>query len=84
MQGDDSRSDEMDRLHWQCRRGMLELDELFERFLSPVYPALAAADKSLFVELLGESDPDLYQWLLMGEYCPARHESLIRKIKVSQ
>lgn len=84
LQDDDSRSDEMDRLHWQCRRGMLELDELFERFLNTGYPALAASEKSLFAELLKEPDPDLYQWLLIDEHCSGPYESLLRKIKGSR
>ncbi len=77
-------NDDFDRLHWQCRRGMLELDELFGRFLKTTYQALAANDKSLFIELLNESDPDLYQWLLVGEHCPSRYEILITRIKESQ
>jgi len=76
--------DEMDRLHWQCRRGMLELDELFGRFLDTGYRTLAPNDKSLFIDLLRESDPDLYQWLLTDKQGPARYESLILKIKGSQ
>ena len=77
-------NDDLDRLHWQCRRGMLELDELFGRFLKTTYQALAPNDKSLFIELLNESDPDLYQWLLAGEHCPAHYEILITRIKESQ
>lgn len=80
VQGDEN----LDRLHWQCRRGMLELDELFGRFLKTSYPALAPKDKSLFVELLKESDPDLYQWLLIGGQCPSHYETLITSIKESQ
>ena len=83
IQEGDSGPGEMERLHWQCRRGMLELDELFEHFLQTGYQALAESEKPLFRELLKESDPDLYRWLLIDEHCPAPYESLIRKIKGS-
>ena len=82
--GDEPGLDEMERLHWQCRRGMLELDELFGRFLDTGYGKLQPEDKSLFIELLREPDPDLYQWLLVDRRYPARYESLIAKIKGSQ
>lgn len=74
-------SSETDRLHWQCRRGMLELDELFKQFLQTGYKLLESSDKSIFTELLKESDPDLYRWLLVGEQCPAQYEFLMAKIK---
>ena len=79
--GDEPGFDEMDRLHWQCRRGMLELDELFGRFLDTGYRTLAPNDKSLFIELLREPDPDLYQWLLIDRHGPDLYKSLIAKIK---
>lgn len=81
MTGSDISLSETDRLHWQCRRGMLELDELFSLFLQTGYNMLELNDKSLFIDLLKESDPDLYRWLLVSEQCPARYESLIAKIK---
>ncbi len=84
MQAMELESNEIDRLHWQCRRGMLELDELFKQFLQTGYKVLESDDKSLFTELLRESDPDLYQWLLVGDHCPVHYESLLTKIKGSQ
>ncbi len=74
----------MDRLYWQCRRGMLELDELFTQFLRTGYNLLELKDKLVLNKLLTESDPDLYQWLLIGDHCPAYYESLIKKIKEIQ
>ena len=53
-------------LRWQCRRGMLELDLLFERFLDDTYDSLDEERKLAFVELLKENDQDLYGWLFGG------------------
>lgn len=52
------------RLHWKCRRGMLELDIFLTRFLKHGYAQLDEDERTLFEELLEESDPVLYSWLL--------------------
>ena len=54
---------EFNRLSWQCRRGMLELDIFLNRFLQEAYPHLIPADQNLFKELLQETDQDLFIWL---------------------
>ena len=55
------------KLHWACRRGMLELDVLLGNFLNNAYPGLPLAEKELFVRLLGCTDPDLFAWLVKSE-----------------
>lgn len=52
------------RLRWQCRRGMLELDLLLNRFLDEGYAALDAAGRVDFVRFLGFPDQILLDWLL--------------------
>jgi antitoxin CptB len=52
------------KLQWQCRRGMLELDYIFREFLDNHYEQLGDDDKHRFVELLKHSDQDLQQWLV--------------------
>lgn len=53
----------------QCRRGMLELDFIFQRFLSQHYDQLSENDKALFSLLLNEEDPTLYDWLVTEIPC---------------
>jgi antitoxin CptB len=53
----------LSKLRWACRRGMLELDVLLGNFLAEAYPQAAAADQSLFVQLLENNDQDLFVWL---------------------
>ena len=68
---DDSRSDpDPQRLHWQCRRGMLELDLILGRFLEVAYGALDAEDKARFAHLLEEEDRVLLAWI-MGRAVPS-------------
>lgn len=52
------------QIRWRCRRGMKELDVLFERFLAGHFHALDETGRESFARLLDEKDPDLYGWLL--------------------
>lgn len=52
------------RLRWQCRRGMLELDLILLAFLEKNYLNLNPADQKLFEQLLTYSDQDLYCYLI--------------------
>lgn len=58
------------KLEWACRRGMLELDVLLGNFLKHAYPSLPLEDKKRFVRLLECSDPELFSWL-MGQVQPS-------------
>lgn len=57
---------EFQRLRWQCRRGMLELDEILSRYLERCYVGAEAADQLAFRRLLAVEDPVLNAWLLGG------------------
>lgn len=61
---------EIERLRWQCRRGMLELDLLLNRFLERDFADLAVEQRIAFVRLLGYPDQILHDWLL-GQAVPA-------------
>lgn len=61
---------EIQRLRWQCRRGMLELDLLLNRFLEIAYADLSDHQRIDFVRLLGYQDQIIYDWL-MGQAVPA-------------
>jgi len=61
---------EIQRLRWQCRRGMLELDLLLNRFLDQRYAGLDPTGRADFVRLLGYQDQILQDWLL-GQAVPA-------------
>lgn len=59
----------MSQIQQQCRRGMLELDFIFQRFLERRYPSLSQADQQLFSDLLKQEDPVLYDWLISDIPC---------------
>ncbi len=63
------------KLSWRCRRGMLELDLLFDRFLSKKLDLITDDEYSRLELFLSHPDPDLYAWL-MGYEVPPDDETL--------
>lgn len=55
---------EKSRVHWACRRGMLELDIVIMPFFEYEYDGLNEQDKRQFIRLLQSDDPDLYNWMM--------------------
>lgn len=70
------------RIRWACRRGMLELDVLLLPFFEKTFEQLTPTEQQGFVALLGESDQDLYNWLL-GKALPSdpAYVHLVQKIR---
>ena len=60
---------ERDRIIWNCRRGLLELDLILERFVSLHLDRLNAGQTEVFKELLAYEDNDLLD-MLMGRAEP--------------
>lgn len=70
------------RLRWQCRRGMLELDFLLERYLDRCYATASPDQKSAFRRLLTLQDPVLNEWLVTGSVEPDDlYRELVRRIR---
>ena len=70
------------RLSWQCRRGMRELDEMLKRFLVLRYSDLDDAGQKTFELLLEYPDVVLIE-LLMGRMTPANGDvaNIVREIR---
>lgn len=63
------RSRDFQRLYWQCRRGMLELDALLQGFMVRHYDTLDAGQRKALETLLASPDPLLLEYL-MGRAVP--------------
>jgi antitoxin CptB len=72
---------EKNRLRWRCRRGMRELDIVFERFLEHDFEHLSADQQTHFAALLEVPDPDIYAWLLRREAPRAEFQALIANLQ---
>ena len=59
--------DEINRMRWAARRGMLELDLVLEPFVQWRYAALAEGDRARFQRLMRCEDQDLFAWFLRRE-----------------
>ena len=60
---------ELDRIRWQCRRGLLELDLVLAVFLERHLEGLDAQQMQILTGLLDRSDNDLLD-LVMGRAEP--------------
>lgn len=58
------------RLRWQCRRGMLELDELLQNYLDRRYADADANEQGAFRSLLNLSDQEIFDFFF-GAFAPA-------------
>lgn len=67
---DDELDLQMRRLRWCCRRGMLELDLLFEAFLKNNYSNSDKETQKTFENLLSCQDQELYDWLVARKSMP--------------
>lgn len=72
------------RLKWACRRGMLELDVLFEPFVEQAYDELSEADKTTFRRLVTCDDPDLFAWFMGHKECPDEELAAMVKFMLSR
>ncbi len=76
---------ERSKLIWRCRRGIREMDILFQEFIERCYDNLTEEEKEWFDKLLDEPDLDILNWIL-GKSTPQSDElmhivSIIRKTK---
>ena len=58
---------ELDKVRWHCRRGLLELDIILERFNRQHLAVLAPGQLEQFKELLALDDNHLLDWILGRE-----------------
>lgn len=72
---------EIDRLRWQCRRGLLELDLVLNRFLELELAGLEPEELQVFKELLDEADTLLLAWVMGQEEPPRRYQLLVRRLQ---
>jgi antitoxin CptB len=58
---------ELERARWRCRRGLLELDILLERFMDKHYDALGKNELRQFEMLLNLPDNDLWDMIMQKQ-----------------
>jgi antitoxin CptB len=71
---------ELRRLRWRCRRGMRELDQLFERWLDRGWPTASDAERGVFLRLLDCEDDKLWRWFMGHEAVDAEFDAIVRRM----
>lgn len=76
--------DSIKRLRWACRRGLLELDTLLERFCEQQLSTLSVAEQAALTQLLQYSDPQIRAFIL-GDESPSEPslKAILALIKIS-
>ncbi len=74
-------TEELNRLRWRCRRGMLELDAWLGGFLETGYHGLDQGERAIFGRLIEHEDMDLFAWLSGQAPVPAEFRAVIAKIR---
>lgn len=73
---------ELRRVRWRCRRGMRELDQLFERWLADGWQQASDVERRVFLRLLDCEDDRLWRWFMGYEACEdAELSALIARIR---
>lgn len=53
----------LQRVRWRCRRGLLELDIVFGRFVEAHYAQLSESERQIFDEFLDMADNPLWDMI---------------------
>jgi antitoxin CptB len=61
------KEEDINRMRWASRRGMLELDLILEPFVTARYAQLDAVDRERFHQLVRCEDQELFAWFLRRE-----------------
>jgi antitoxin CptB len=69
------------KLRWQCRRGMQELDNLLLNYLDNAYPLATEMERQQFRQLLEFEDSRLIQLLLGGQLVDDSLSDLLEKLR---
>jgi antitoxin CptB len=56
---------QLERVRWRCRRGLLELDLVLQRFVDEYYAKLGDAERRQFETLLDLSDNELWDMIAL-------------------
>lgn len=71
---------EAKRMSWRCRRGLLELDIVLERFVARHYSALTPEAVQCFDTLLDYPDSELWELIVGKQHSQPPHEQALLTI----
>jgi antitoxin CptB len=70
------------KLRWHCRRGLLELDLILEKFVARHLESLDAGQIAVLQELLALPDNDLFDMVMERVAVPdARYDAMLKMLR---
>jgi antitoxin CptB len=83
LNAENMRDAELRRLAWRCRRGMLELDIVLQRFIAQHFDGLTFAQLKAFDDLLELPDNDFWALISSDKIKPKSTDTVnvVSKIK---
>jgi antitoxin CptB len=72
---------ELERVRWRCRRGLLELDIVLQRFVDTYHAKLNEAELRQFETLLDLSDNDLWAMIALKEAGNMNSQPVLRLLQ---
>ena len=73
---------ELRRLRWKCRRGMRELDQMFDRYLNRAWRQSPTSEREVFLRLLQIEDDKLWHWFMGHEAASDTElDALVQRIR---
>ena len=72
---------ELERVRWRCRRGLLELDIILQRFVDAYYAKLDETEIRQFETLLDLSDNDLWDMIALKEEGNRKLQPILRLLR---
>ncbi|WGZ96053.1 MAG: succinate dehydrogenase assembly factor 2 [Candidatus Thiothrix putei] len=73
---------ELSRVKMRCRRGLKELDVIFQHYLERHYSSASPTELQRLDELLAMQDPLIWDMLLDATPFPDQYADLIAKLRV--
>jgi antitoxin CptB len=68
------------RLHWRCRRGLLELDIVLARFVEQSYLGMNKEERVIFDELLDMPDTELWDVITGNKEPTHAHQRVVLEL----
>lgn len=68
------------RIEWDCRRGMLELDNIIMPFFKKHFDDLTEKQQETFIELLAQSDLQLFSYFFNNGVVPEALKEIVQLI----
>ncbi|MDP9140223.1 MAG: succinate dehydrogenase assembly factor 2 [Pseudomonadota bacterium] len=71
------------RLRWLLRRGMKELDVLFERYYAQRFVVAPPIEKAQFLRMVTlAEDPDIWTWVMDYEPTPSEYHDIVEQLRI--